>query len=597
MYIGSNAFRTANGRAIQKHRIRGTIDDIPFTGANVLTGSFSISNSCSDESDFSVGAVFVGEFSCTFLRNLTVTPTTWKGRTITIFFGLCIDEDEDTWEEYKVGVFTVDEAQIAADGVTVTCYDAMVKFDTLLPTDFIASGSVYDIAKSVCHTCGVEFGMTMTECATLPNGDKLLGSYTPNDCQTYRDIIFFLSQTVGGFATINRNGELVFRSYSGRSTAILDVGASRRVQGATFSDFVVDFDMVTFENPDGTTEAFGSMSTGATFEAGFNPFLQFGTDQARQALRQNVADVITGVSFTPFTVELMSAPVFELGDVLDFSGGILTGQGKTGIVQAIDWTLNAGMTIRGFGSNPAYQNVQSASEAANSAAKRAENSSEMIYKDYVNITPISVTSDPIKVVDIYFSTNKVTDVEMWHEIQLQTLRASGNDDMTVQAVYYMDQIEISRKPIETFDDDAFHILDLHYYKPIEEIGSHRWEVYLVASGGTASIRANDAIAVLKGQGISKADSWTGVIILEDYIEPPFMRMSVVDLSDSVSVSLHENDMIQVEDDIETPFMSMFTAAMTDEVTVTLYTPKKQIVTEDQDYNIVTEDGDNNITTE
>ena len=186
---------------------------------------------------------------------------------------------------------------------------------------------------------------------------------------------------------------------------------------------------------------------------------------------------------------------------------------------------------------------------------------------------------------------------MWHEIQLQTLRASGNDDMTVQAVYYMDQIEISRKPIETFDDDAFHILDLHYYKPIEEIGSHRWEVYLVASGGTASIRANDAIAVLKGQGISKADSWTGVIILEDYIEPPFMRMSVVDLSDSVSVSLHENDMIQVEDDIETPFMSMFTAAMTDEVTITLYTPKKQIVTEDQDYNIVTEDGDNNITTE
>lgn len=597
MYIGSNAFQTANGRAIQKHRIRGTIDNIPFTGANILTGSFSISNSCSDESDFSVGAVFVGQFSCTFLRNLSVTPTTWKGRTITIFFGLCIDEDNDTWEEFQIGKYVVDEAEIAAEGVTVTCYDAMVKFDVPLPTDFLCSGYLYDIAKSVCNTCGVTFGMSQQDCEALPNGNLPLGSYTPNDCQTYRDIIFWLSQTCGGFATIDRSGDLVFRTYSGRDTALLDVGASRRVQGATFSDFVIDFDMVTFENPDGTTQAFGSMGTGATFAAGFNPFLQFGTEQARSLLRQNVCDVITDLSFTPFTVELMSAPVFELGDVLEFTGGILTGQEKVGIVQSIDWTLNAGMTIRGFGSNPAYQNVQSASEAASAAAKRAENSSEVIYRDYVNISPISVTSDPIKVVDIYFSTNKVTDVEMWHEIQLQTQRSSGSDSMTVQAVYYMDQIEIGRKPIETFDDDAFHILDLHYYTPIEDVGSHRWEVYLVSSGGTAAIRANDAIAVLKGQGISKADAWTGVIILEDYIEPPFMRMSVVDLSDSVSVSLHENDMIEVEDDIQTPFMSMFTAAMTDEVAITLYTPKKQIVTEDQDYNVTTEDGDSNITTE
>ena len=292
-----------------------------------------------------------------------------------------------------------------------------------------------------------------------------------------------------------------------------------------------------------------------------------------------------------------SGAIRPKSDVISFTGGIIDGNPKKGIVQSVSWQINKGLIISGYGANPALQDVQSASEKANSAARRSEQVSEIVYRDYINLVPISVTSDPVKVVDIYFTTNKVTDVEMWHEIQLQTTRSSGSDSMTVQAVYYMDQIEVARKPIETFDDDAFHLLDLHYYKPVEEVGSHRWEVYLIASGGTAAIRANDAIAVLKGQGISKADSWTGVIILEDEIDPPFMNMTADTMTDSVSVSLHENDMIQVSDTIDPPFMSMMIPVMTGSVDITLYTPKKRLVTENRDYNVTTEDGTKNVTTE
>jgi hypothetical protein len=293
----------------------------------------------------------------------------------------------------------------------------------------------------------------------------------------------------------------------------------------------------------------------------------------------------------------MSAPVFELGDVISFTGGIIDGTPKKGIVQSVTWQMNKGMILSGFGQNPALQNVQTASEKSSSAARKSEQVSEIIYRDYVNLVPISVTDEPVKVVDIYFTTNKVTDVEMWHEIQLQTTRASGSSNMTVQAVYTMDNIEIARKPIETFDDDAFHLLDLHYYTPVEEIGSHRWEVFLVASGGTAAIRANDAIAVLKGQGLSKADGWTGVIILEDDITPPFMEMSVPVMSDSANVFLIENDTITVSETITPPTMGMIVPVMSETVSVGLYTPKKMIVTEDKTKNITDETGDKNITTE
>lgn len=597
MYVGSAAFQTANQKSIQKHRVRGSIDSIPFSGINILAGSMTVSNQCSDSTDSKIGAVFVGKLTMTFLKNLSVTPTSWKGRKISIVFGLCIDEENNQYEEFDIGQYFVSEATITADGVSVTAYDAMSKFDQKLPTDFIAAGYFADIVRSICTTCGVQFGMTDLECQALPNGDKPLGSYTPNDCTTYRDLLYWLSQTIGGFATINRSGKLVFRTYVGRSAADAEIGPSKRVSGASFSDFVTDFGSVVFENGDGTSERIGSIGVGATYYAGMNPFLQYGTPEARSALRTNVYNAAAALDFTPYKVELMSAPVFELGDVIDFTGGIIAGTPKKGVVQSVTWQMNKGMVLSGFGANPALQDVQTASEKANSSARRSEQNSEIVYRDYINLIPFEVTTDPVKVVDIYFTTNKVTDVEMWHEIQLQTQLASGSSNMTVQAVYMLDNIEIGRKPIETYDDDAFHLLDLHYFTPVDEVGSHRWEVYLTASGGTAAIRANDAIAVLKGQGISKADGWTGVIVLEDDITPPFMEMSVPTFTDSANVFLIENDTISISETFTPPVMKMLISGMTDDVTITTYTPKKQFVTEDKTKNITTEDGDANLTTE
>lgn len=588
MYQGSAAFTTANDKSIQKHRVRGSIDNIPFTGSNILAGSMTITNQCSDNTDMKIGAVFVGKLTMTFLKNLSVTPTSWQGRKITIIFGLCIDEENNIFEEFEVGQYYVSEASITADGVTVTAYDAMSKFDRKLPTDYIVSGKVADITRAICSTCGVTFGMTDPEVMALPNGNLPLGSYTPNDCQTYRDLIYWLSQTIGGFATINRAGKLIYRTYYERTDPAETIGPSKRVQGAAFSDFETDFGSAVFDNADGTAERIGSVGVGATYYIGFNPFLQYGTNEARTLLRTNVFNSVSDMVFTPFKVELMSSPIYELGDVLAFSGGILDGQPKKGIVQSVSWQLNRGMILSGFGANPALQDVQTASEKANSSARRSEQNSEVVYRDYTNLIPIAVNADPVKVTDIYFTTNKQTDVEVWHEIQIQTTK-SGTDPMIVQAVYTLDNVEIDRKPIETFGEDGFHILDLHYFMPIEEIGSHRWEVFLTATGGTAAIRSNDAIAVLKGQGISKADGWTGVIILEDDFDQPHYEYIAPEFTGEATVNLHENDNISVSDLFVLPEMTMSVEGFGAVPNVTLYTPTKQIVTENKEFNIVTED--------
>ena len=597
MYIGSAAFQTANSKPFQKHRVRGFVDDIPFSGSNILAGSLTFSNACSAAPDCKVAAVNIGKLTATFMNNLTVTPMTWKGRHVSVIFGLCIDEIENTFEEFAVGSFYVSEASINADGVSIVAYDEMAFFDKKLPDSYLVGGLPYDIATAVCRACNATFGMTAGQVAALPNGNQNFGLVQPNDCKTYRDILFWLGQAMGSFATINSAGDLVFRTYRSNTTPMTTIGPEARVTGATFSDFSTNYIAAVFENTDGTAQTIGSAgASGATYYCGFNPFLQYGTQETKTLQRTNIFNAIHDMQFTPFKVELVSAPVFELGDVIRFTGGIIDGADKIGIVQSITYQFNKGLTIECFGSDPALQDVQTAQESAAAAARKASENSEIVYKNYENISAFTVYDDPVKVVEIDFSTNKETNVEVWQEIQVQTTRDTGTDEMTVQAVFYLDNVEIVRKPIETFDDDAFHLLDLHNFMHVDETGSHIWEVFLIADGGFVNIRTGDAIACLKGQGIAKADGWTGVIILDDEFERPFMVMEPGGFSDSINVLFPDNDTISVSDTAERPFMVMNVGGFTDDITITLYHEQFNLITESGD-NLTDETGDSNIVTE
>ena len=190
MYTGSADFQTANSKPIQKQRITGTVNAVPFTAAHILTGSLTITNQCSDSSDTKIGAVYISKLQVTFLPNLPIPASSWKNRKIVVNFGLCIDEEHDTWEDFQLGVWYVSEANITLNGIAVTAYDVMSRFDKPLPASYVMSGQVAQIARAVCEACDVQFGMTDREAAGLPNGTRPLGLYTPNDCATYRDVLY-----------------------------------------------------------------------------------------------------------------------------------------------------------------------------------------------------------------------------------------------------------------------------------------------------------------------------------------------------------------------------------------------------------------------
>ncbi len=539
MYTGSAAFQTANAQPIQKHRISGTIDGVAFGPENIAAGSFSITWQCSDTSDAKIGGVYVAVLKCTFLANTNIPVTSWQGRTISARFDLLIDEDLQTWEGFPLGVFTVAVAERNMQGVTVTAYDNMSVLDAPITWDYLPSGKVYDVLKDICTKNGLTLGMSRADTEALPNGTANIGLFPGSDAKTFRDVLHYLTQIVAGFATFDGTGRLIVKSFINEINA---PGAcpvlpyDKRLTGASISDYVTNFKGVyLYSVKEETQKYYGSSGAGGVvYDLGANPFIQYGTETQ---IRDMAEEVVTGISYRlrPFKASIMSAPVWELGDRIKLTGGIATGYDTVTVIHAITFTAGRGTAISCYGANPVLANSNTQNKAAASASNSARLSGTNFKRD-ANLLALSVGNDPVKVTEIQFTAEKDTDIDLWHEYLITTAPSPGPLELT--AYYYLDGVLLDRRPVETYTDAAKHILGLHYSFPTDA-GVHMWQVYLQASGGSASIAANDAIAVLMGQGVSKAETWDGIIYLTDTVPAWETLVSLLGISESVTVTLYD----------------------------------------------------------
>jgi len=570
MYTGASAaFYTANGKAIQKHKLRGTIDSTPFTSDDILSGSFSYVARCTDANSFNIGGVYIGVIKAGFINSLGIGPRSWRGKTISIEFGLCVSENPDVYEYMPLCTGTISEANVTAGLVSITAYDNMAKFDKAIPEAGLLSGPVYNMLLSICTDCGVSLGSTVGQIEAMPNGDAgtSLASYYPSDCKTYRDWLYWISQALGGFATIGRDGKLYLRTYKTESpiTANATITEDDRLQGASVSDYITQYKGVAFENiADGTTQYFGGGAE-PIFYAGANPFLQYGTQLIRDAQRNKVYEVAASISYMPFNITMYSAPIYDLGDILLLTGGVVaTGRDHNGIIQAITYNGSRGLTLQGFGRDPMQRNLEDKSSAGTAAKAEANTISYYKYENEYE-TEIPQTSgagwDPIEadtLITIKFVAGSETAIEVLNEID--SFFESPNDTVLnpqyVAICYfiYIDGVLQSRNPRifqdtitsheqrqEFYQHFAYRKDTFNFYTEITTPGTHTYVVKAVCmQNGPADAQVKTPIAgiysLLKGQGLLRVDSWDGSIILDDTGTEITLLLYVEEYADGVPLA-------------------------------------------------------------
>ena len=530
-----------------KRVLRGTIGNVSFTEADVLSGSFSVSNQCSDSDGVKIGSVNVGQLQATFRKGL-IDRGRWKGAVITVSDGLWIDEDED-YEFVPLGIFVVDDAKYDKNGVKITAYDNMLKFDKGWNIS-TTIGTAWSVLSLICEDCGVVNGMTQIQIEALPNGTNSIGLYTDNDCETYRDLLFWLAQMLGCFATIGRDGKLYLKQYG--NTEIDSVSAGLRFEDNEFSDFQTGYSGITLTNIEDEEVMYVSEGEDnlLTYNLGSNPFMQYGTKSTRKQMCLDILRDIKIIDYVPFSTSLLHCPAYDLGDVIEFTGGIADDT-KHSCIMYFEYNFQY-YEAEGYGSDPALANVRSRvdKEVSGLMSKTDKNSIQMY--TFKNVAAHEIRDgETEELIYIRFATMEAKLVTFQAEILCE---AEVDADMIAANVLYSlnGARVLDYQPTETWSEDGKHIISLYYMIEVESNQMYQWSVMLNSDGGTITVPVESARATIWGQGLVTNAVWDGFIDVEDTFSgiPINDSISIDDFLEEIDVDVITPIVIEAEDGIE-----------------------------------------------
>ena len=581
MYPVSEAFLQAVQGNTRKYYWTGKITtaggvEYPFDQEDIVKGSGYITAQCSGNSEIELGAVYAAEMGISLF--LDIDRYTLEDAEVELSYHLRLASG--AYETVPMGIFEVSEANRTVHVLELKAYDRMLRFDRAF-NGFETIGTAYGMIALCSTACGVELAQTQAEIEALPNGSELLSIYPENDIETYRDVLYFTAQVLGGFFCINRAGKLEFRQYG--ETPVMEILQKHRFS-SSFSDFVTRYTAVSSTNLRTQTSEYYALEEddGLTMNLGVNPLLQFGLEETRAELCRNILTALSAVNYVPFDSDTIGNPALDLGDVLTFSGGQADAQQIT-CVTSFTVKIGGRQSLKCVGKNPRLSQAKSKNDKNISGLLNQIEAGKIGIHTFTNASEYSIGETDVRIISIEFASKEENHAQFFGQVVVDVeaqavekfIQASGTivipfpspgsgaagnagtedgssgmeaeagdaeddaageetTDISVdvslpvtwtedgRAVCYvtfeLNNAEILlHHPVETWHSGK-HILSLYY--PIENIVpniTNTFNVYLRMVGGSGSVGIGDCIASISGQAMAAAAAWDGRIDIEETV--------------------------------------------------------------------------------
>ena len=579
MYPVSEAFLQAVQGNTRKYYWTGKITtaagaEYPFDQEDIVKGSGYITAQCCGNSEIELGAVYAAEMGISLF--LDIDRYTLEDAEVELSYHLRLADG--TYEAVPMGIFEVSEANRTVHVLELKAYDRMLRFDRAF-NGFETIGTAYGMMALCSTACGVELAQSQAEIEALPNGSELLSIYPENDIETYRDVLYFTAQVLGGFFCVNREGKLEFRQYG--ETPVMEILQKHRFS-SSFSDFVTRYTAVSSTNLRTQTSEYYALEEddGLTMNLGVNPLLQFGLEETRAELCGNILTALSAVNYVPFDSDTIGNPALDLGDVLTFSGGQADAQQIT-CVTSFTVKIGGRQSLKCVGKNPRLSQAKSKNDKNISGLLNQIEAGKIGIHTFTNASEYSIGETDVRIISIEFASKEENHAQFFGQVvvdvEAQAVEKSaqasgtivipfpspgsgtaGNDgtedgpsgtepeagdaedgadgeetpDISVdvslpvnwmedgKAVCYvtfeLNNAEILlHHPVETWHSGK-HILSLYY--PIENIVpniTNTFNVYLRMEDGSGSVEIGGCIASISGQAMAAAAAWDGRIDIEE----------------------------------------------------------------------------------
>ena len=572
MYPVSEAFLQAVQGNTRKYYWTGKITtmagvEYPFTQEDIVKGSGYVTAQCCGNSEIELGAVYAAEMGISLF--LDIDRYTLEGAKIELTYHLRLADG--TYEAIPMGIFEVSEANRTAHLLELKAYDYMLRFDRNF-NGFETIGTAYGMMALCSTACGVELAQSQAEIEALPNGSELLSIYPENDIETYRDVLYFTAQVLGGFFCVNRDGKLEFRQYG--NTPVMEILQKLRFS-SSFSDFVTRYTAVSCTNQRTQTAEYYALEEddGLTMNLGINPLLQFGLEETRAELCGNILTALSAVNYVPFDSDTTGNPALDLGDVLTFSGGQADSQQIT-CVTSFTVKIGGRQSLKCVGKNPRLSQAKSKNDKNISGLLNQIEAGKIDIHTFTNASAYTIAETNVRIISIEFASKEENHAQFFGQVIVdaeadpversanaagtivvpfpEALTDSGTEEDTTadtstdtaeeapsgntevsmdvslpvtwtedgKAVCYvtfeLNNAEILlHHPVETWHSGK-HILSLYY--PIENVVpniTNTFNVYLRMEDGSGTVGIGDCIASVSGQAMAAAASWDGRIDIEE----------------------------------------------------------------------------------
>lgn len=572
MYPVSDAFMRAIKSNTRKYYWTGTITTsdkktYEFGNEDIVKGSGYISRQCCGNSEIELGSVYAAELGISLFCD--IDRYTLDEAEIKLWFHLLLDDGST--ESIPMGVFYVAEANRRIKTLELKAYDGMLNLDKSFNKG-LSSAAPYEFLSLLSKACHVELAQTKEEIEALPNGTELLGVYQDNDIESWRDFLYYLAQTLGCFAAIDRYGKLCLTSYGSTPVMAIDI---RHRFSSSFSDFVTRYTAVNSTNKKTETAEYYAKDPddGLTMNLGVNPLLQFGLEETRKRIINTILDVVSTVEYVPFDSETIGNPALDLGDVLRFTGGHAD-ETKQSAITSIYTKINGKQTVKCVGKNPRLAAAKSKNDKNISGLISSIGETKLSIYTFTNALALDAGEEKLSIINMEFASGDETNAEFHAQAIMEvesnpdtrmltaettidlgtttddegnevenkkviSFPLSWNEDgkTTLSVFYVLDGHEVEEfHPKESWLSGK-HLLTLYY--PIIGLTAnqlHTFEVLISMQNGTGHIEAQNIMATITGQGLGVQERWDGRITADDTLKKILLSsMSTHTLHDTVTI--------------------------------------------------------------
>ena len=566
MYAVSNAFLEAVKANTRKYYWTGQITTkggvvYGFDQEDMVRGSGYITSQCCGSTEIELGTVYAAEMGISLFSE--INRYTLEDAIVELFYHLQVAGG--SYETIPMGIFEVSEANRKAKCLEIKAYDYMVRFEKAFSA-LESIGNAYDFMVLCSNACDVNLAQDRATIEAMPNGSENLSIYSDNDIETYRDVLFYVGQVLGGFFVINRAGELELRKY--RNTPVLLVERKHRFS-SSFSDFITRYTAVSSTNLRTQIAEYYALDPddGLTMNLGVNPLLQFGLEETRRQLCENILNDLSVINYVPFDSDTIGNPALDVGDILSFSGG-QADVTKYACITSNSIKIGGRQSIKCVGKNPKLSQAKSKNDKNISGLLAQIEAGKIGIHTFTNASAFTVANVDTKIISIEFAATEANHAQFFGQVIVDVTADPVTRSVTASGDVVIPSVAVDEPEPEDPDEPVMvgnteeqtitvslpmswqedghadviftfefnnQMIPVHYpqenwhsgrhtillYYPIENVVpnyTNTFNVYMRCSGGTAHVDTGFCIASISGQSMGASAAWDGRIDIEEYID-------------------------------------------------------------------------------